>query len=194
MKTIPLFFNQENKIYQYVSSEGFVECDECGVHLSVGNQVFIRVSWVHKARVQKRNSKVEVLCGMCLVDSGVFSDVLEVKVATVSRFRHNSCSPVFILPPQLGGSGKNMDVFEAADRLRPPKVKDNTKYAGRESLEGATIGKPELIEELENKDAEDKKLVGDDELDALLGAELGLSLKAPDKDDDKKQLGDGSGS
>ena len=191
MKTVPLFLDNVYKIYYYVSPH--VECDKCDVGIDEGEQVFVRVGWVEKAKVQKRTSKVEVLCSKCLVECKDNSDVLEVKIAVVVGSRLGNWVPVFILPPQLG-EGKSMTVFEAADRLRPPKVKDNTKYAGRESLEGATIGKPELIEELSKKDAEDEKLVGDGELDALLGAELGLSLKAPDKDDDKKQLGDGSGS
>lgn len=54
--------------------------------------------------------------------------------------------PVFIKAPSLADSKGGLDVFSAATQLHTDKTTDNTIYAGRASLEGASVGDKKYLD------------------------------------------------
>ena len=133
-----LYYDKEKQQYYFLDE--YKLCDSCGKLIK--EVIFIKLGYTGK------ELNKNYYCKFCFKDKIVFNKLNvseEVRLALVTNTAPRK-SIVIIDKAPLFSSVKEYDVFNVADHNREgEKTKDKTKYAGRESLEGATIGDPKFI-------------------------------------------------
>lgn len=154
IKQIPLYFKKNENRYYYV---GLCSCDLCNSLLD--KVVIIKYEWA------KKKSELKLFCLNCFnkqKDSmGIINEVIGAKIVLE---RPETAYPIIIQPPTVTNSKNNETVFSMAEHsAEGEEVIDNTRLAGRESLDGTEqIGlSPEMV-------GEHKKVLDDNETRKLL--------------------------
>jgi len=140
-----LYFHQKYKILYYVSYDGVI-CDSCKDRIK-------EIVFIFKIWNKKKTPQFIECCRNCLdkTKDKLFGIVTELSSAVVTDVAPIGSQIIFNIPPELV-IGKNRSVFEVAvDNSDGATIIDRTKLSGRESLEGATIGNPALLEELKKE-------------------------------------------
>lgn len=139
MNNLNLFTDVNNR-YVALENNDFI-CSRC--ENKIKDFFFLNINWN-----RKKKSEMNFYCNMCVGNVDVFAEVSEFKVVMLVDKIISGLTPVIIDSPQLVDSKNNMTTFDAVG-LPAPRVVDRTKYAGRESFEGALIGANihDLIEE-----------------------------------------------
>lgn len=129
MEQLPLWFDTQQKRYYYV---GPIICDRC--REKVRDNIIIRQYW------KKKNSHTALLCVRCFNKQKDFGIVEEIRGAKVVIKTPLHCRPVLTKPPSVS-DGRNQTIFSMAEKnYEGEQVNDQTVFAGRECLEGASIG------------------------------------------------------
>jgi len=173
IEQIPLFFEKSENRYYYV---GYCKCKRC--NNIIKKSVIIIHTW------GKKYSDFGLYCLACF--NKIPDDIEVVKEARGAKIaleRPKNAFPIIIRPPALVGGKGYETVFSMAEKqVDSEEVIDNTRLAGRESLEGAKIGCD--VKDLPNK----TKVLGHkaaDEFLALMGASKPIIPKQLEEDKDK---------
>jgi len=170
IKQLPLYFKKNENRYYYV---GLCSCDSCNVILD--KIVIIKHIW------NKKNSDVKLFCLNCFnkekASPGIIEELIGAKIVLE---RPENSYPIIIQPPTVTNSKNNETVFTMAEHsAEGEEVIDNTRFAGRESLDGTEqIGlSPDLVDE-------PKKVLDNDEArNLLLSHKTAKAVKPEPKQD-----------
>lgn len=162
-----IYINPKTKKYYGVD----LECSCCSKEI-IGEMAMLHYCWF--AKKTKRPSKAEILCVKC-------ADKKE-KLYQVEETYMVICLPEAKMPAGLEPwihirceltDSKKISVFDAAE-IKAEKTIDRTRYAGRESFEGAKIGVDphQAIEQTDSRVADPLKfLKGQKEAKPILPGE-----------------------
>lgn len=123
---IKLFYSPHEKNYYLIQEK---RCDRCNM-LPEGWAVLVS-QW------NRKKSMISLFCKRCFNSIRTYSNVIEYKLVLMSEPPYDSF-PVIIRPPELADA-RNTSVFDIA-KLESVKTTDMTRYAFRNSIEGAKIG------------------------------------------------------
>ena len=146
-----LCYNKERNIYFLIIEENInINCKVCKKAFEIGQQIIFHTT------VGKKIYESSCYCFSCA--KKIKSNILDfTKVATISYMMPYNVHVVMKEDLNLKNSSNISvwDVGKIEKRFKdsPNKTIDKTKYAGRESIEGATIGKA-MEEVIGDKDKE----------------------------------------
>jgi hypothetical protein len=138
-----MYFSPKNNS---IFTNDIIKCEKCK---SQDKVMAYLIYW------RKKDFTEILLCGHCIDKKlNQFGIVVEKKLIIVTDKLPSDSVPIFLRPPTLQHSKRNISVFEAADRQLDNEVTiDRTKLAGRETIFGARIGSPDM-KLLKEKDEE----------------------------------------
>ena len=176
-----IYFSKTKASYVAQQKDINESCNDCGNFLL--GVFFLKTAWFLKKRNQKKPSQEKFYCAACVdnLKNRLPGDYTDFKLIVILKALPNDAVPVFKNPPSTQVSRSTESIFDLADDDSVSVNKDYTKLSGRENIEGATIGNPDLafIEE------KDQELSEDDGLD-LLGDLFGASQQIGE--DEKKKI------
>lgn len=144
MQKVPLYFDDKKKRH-YVLNSYVGACDRCG---------FAGILLIAIADYSKGKQDIGFFCRECAEKINPLGSQTQKVIVIVTDKIPITARPFFLDNAGLVNSS-NLSTFDISSiEERGGVTKDNTKYAGRESLEGAQIGldPKELIEERKVKD------------------------------------------
>jgi hypothetical protein len=170
-----LFYKDKNETHYFSKLDQ--ECFACSRHI---------INYIHIIQLADKNFNIlKYFCDKCfnkyVMDRAHFQKHI---VAVVHHTIPEDATPILNFDVSLS-AGNISCIDHALKNYSGEQVIDKTVYAGRESFQGATIGKPGIVEELDYKDK--KKLSNDDILklvNDIRNAQPIISY------DEKKLLGD----
>lgn len=162
MNITNLYYDNKEDIYYYTDLE--TDCDYCKE--TIENIVFIKLGW------DRLGSDIKHYCFNCRDKNVSYARITETIRAIVEEDISDEFIPYSYKKPSLQNSTNMSNIDVASLNIANEQTIDKTIFAGRESLEGATIGNQDLILKL---DKADNKLLSIDEglslLDSLAKAQ-----------------------
>jgi len=122
----PIYFDKHTNIYYH---KGQAYCDRCNKKTDK--------QFILGTHHTKRDTVSLFYCNKCFDKKQISSVVDEFKIVVTIKRLPKLARPLVIRRPEL--SNHKFTVFET-DKIKASKTVDKTKYAGRESFKGASIG------------------------------------------------------
>lgn len=145
----PILYNKGTQTYYLKEDE---ECETC--------RKLIEGAGILKIFYGKRLTKWLLLCPNCVYTDAVGIFYAKEGIHFITEKPPLSSVPYLITPPEL--TPGRLDTFSAAS-LPSERTTDRTRYAGRESIEGATVGDKSYI----THDKKEFKELDRDEIDSF---------------------------
>lgn len=140
---ILLFFRKDIGRYFIVVPEGFnIYCKKCGKVIELAENVYIHKSYSKILPFEK-----SFYCSIKCMAGAKNKDQDERYTAILSYLVPQNAKIIDDFPTEMKPA-KNISIFDS-HKLESGHTTDNTKYTGRESIGGASIGDPKFLEKPE---------------------------------------------